>query len=118
MRWIFTNDHYYDPSLGIGHRIGLSCGFLPGIAASLRTMPIEEARKAAVTFVEKVGLVTEFQLLTDDGDLVYSGFCDSLDDATEAEAFAPLDWAMADAGCTTMMYRLVKDGPAAPWVQL
>ncbi len=47
-------------------------------------------------------LLTEhFRLYDDDGELYYEGRCTS--QMTEA-AFAPLDWAMANAGCTDLQY--------------
>lgn len=47
----------------------------------------------------------EFQLLDDDGILYYEGKCGDLAEASEQKAFEPLDWAMADVGCTEMLYR-------------
>ena len=52
-------------------------------------------------------LIYEFRLSDDDGEVYYVGRCGDLDDAYEEQAFAPLDWAMADSGCTTMEYRKV-----------
>jgi hypothetical protein len=48
-----------------------------------------------------------FRLLDDDDEVYYEGVMDKegFDDADESQAFAPLDWAMADAGCTEMQYR-------------
>ena len=44
-----------------------------------------------------------FKLYDDDGELYYSGLFYG-DPSTEA-AFAPLDWAMADSGCTSIKYK-------------
>lgn len=49
----------------------------------------------------------EFRLLDDDGELYFSGKCGDLDNADQDHAFAPLDWAMNDSGCTRMDYRKV-----------
>jgi hypothetical protein len=40
-----------------------------------------------------------FKLYDDDGELYYEGYSD--DDSS----FSPLDWAMADSGCTEIKYR-------------
>lgn len=58
----------------------------------------------------------EFKLLDDDGETYYLGVCGDLNEADGDQAFAPLDWAMADAGCTTMMYR--QKGTKARWETL
>ena len=51
------------------------------------------------------GLNYEFRLFDDDGELYYEGKCKDLDQQDEESAFAPLDWAEHDAGCTRMDYR-------------
>lgn len=43
-----------------------------------------------------------FRLYDDDRVLYYSGFSDDQDSDS---AFDPLDWAMADSGCTEIQYR-------------
>lgn len=47
---------------------------------------------------------TFFKLYDDDGNLYYDGFTSDINESEE-KAFAPLDWAMAYAGCTTMKYK-------------
>ncbi len=47
----------------------------------------------------------EFRLLDGDGEVYYQGVCEGLDDADGDQAFAPLDWAMNNDGCTTMEVR-------------
>jgi hypothetical protein len=49
--------------------------------------------------------VVPFRLYDDDGILYYEGFCRGLKDASEEQAFAPLDWAANHAGCTRMDYK-------------
>ena len=44
----------------------------------------------------------QFRLLDDDGILYYSGVC--LHGGSEDAVFAPLDWGMANAGCTEIQY--------------
>tara|TARA_R110000803_G_scaffold10308_6_gene31713 strand:- start:6939 stop:7217 length:279 start_codon:yes stop_codon:yes gene_type:complete len=46
-----------------------------------------------------------FKLYDDDDTLYYSGYLHE----DEEDEFAPLDWAMADSGCTDIKYR-GKDG--------
>jgi hypothetical protein len=57
----------------------------------------------------------EFQLLDDDGAVYFEGKCGDLALAPADEAFAPLDWAKNDSGCTEMRYRKVG---AEQWVTL
>lgn len=49
----------------------------------------------------------EFRLFDDDGELYYEGRCGDLEAADGDNAFAPLDWAEANDGCTRMDYRKV-----------
>ena len=53
----------------------------------------------------KESMTDEFRLFDDDGELYYEGLCKDLDDQDADSAFAPLDWAMNDVGCTRMDYR-------------
>ena len=57
-----------------------------------------------IAFTKRKGM-TAFRLFDDDGEHYYCGRInrDWLD-GDESTAFAPLDWAMADAGATTMKY--------------
>ena len=77
MRWIITKDHITD------------CDILPSCAGKgnfvLATPP----------------LPYRFRLYDDDGELYYEG---RSDDRNSDAAFAPLDWAMADSGCTRIDY--------------
>jgi hypothetical protein len=43
------------------------------------------------------------KLVDDDGEVIYMGYSSSIN-GTEEEAFAPLDWAERDAGCTNLYY--------------
>jgi hypothetical protein len=51
--------------------------------------------------LKKLGYNSYFTLYDDDGVLYYKGY---LHEACD-DAFAPLDWAMADSGCTEICYR-------------
>lgn len=54
----------------------------------------------------KASPTTEIRLLDDDGDIVFTGEMSIADlNDVEAVAFAPLDWAQADSGCTTLQYK-------------
>ena len=50
--------------------------------------------------IEKDG--QRFRLLDDDGIITYEGLM--LDPTNESSGFEPLDWAMNDAGCTSIEY--------------
>ncbi|MFW6855319.1 hypothetical protein ACODYM_28930 [Burkholderia gladioli] len=58
----------------------------------------------------------EMRLLDDDGIVYYVGMCGDITLAPEHLAFAPLDWSMADAGCTELQFR--KAGSNAEWETL
>jgi len=49
------------------------------------------------------GLDSHFRLKDDDGNIYYEGVCNGWDFPGD-EVFAPLDWAMVEAGATTMEY--------------
>lgn len=51
---------------------------------------------------------TRFRLFDDDGNLYWEGVM--WDDGSESQAFAPLNWAMGDSGCTTMKLWEARDG--------
>lgn len=85
MRWIITVDHLTplaEPMWFV--RANMPPGFTKQMAEEL---PFE------------------FQLFDDDDELYFSGKCGDLDTADCDAAFAPLDWAMDDSGCTCMKYR-------------
>jgi hypothetical protein len=52
----------------------------------------------------KADLPIRFRLLDDDGEVYYVGRMSTLDCEGD-EAFRPLDWAMADSGCTEMQVK-------------
>lgn len=81
MRWVITEDLIEDVELH--SRIGYG------------NFPI--ARKEELPY--------EFKLFDDDRVHYYTGRCDNPGQFDESEAFAPLDWAMNDSGCTIMQYR-------------
>jgi hypothetical protein len=98
MRWIITRDVIGDEA----HVVG--AGKYPERDA-VRNLTGEE-RKAAVANVAKhERWKYEIRLSDDDGNLYYEGLVGDLDNASEGPAFAPLDWAEANAGCTYMEYR-------------
>ena len=85
MRWIITVDHIGTNSHGVGD---------------------DENGKRMQTFVTAGdGLSYDFKLYDDDGKLYYEGRTADINE-DEERAFAPLDWAMRYAGCTTMKYRV------------
>lgn len=92
MKWIITRDLLCD--MGDQSRVG------KGNVASKDEIPEPHI---------------EFRLLDDDEDIYYYGVANKqeFDDADGEHAFAPLDWAMNDAGATSMEYR-EGDGPWLP----
>lgn len=61
-------------------------------------------------------LVSEFRLLDDDGNILFEGECEDLNKQDGDDAFAPLDWAEADSGCTAMQFRAT--GSNSEWEDL
>lgn len=49
----------------------------------------------------------EWRTKDDDGNVVFLGRCGDLTDADADDAFAPLDYSMADCGATALEYRLM-----------
>jgi hypothetical protein len=105
MYWMITGigPEIADADL-LSTRIG--AGSLP---AEVREMIKKADQAERLKLVERISQNSEFlfdfRTKCDDGHLMYSGVCGDLDDADESEAFAPLDYAMADVGATTMEYR-------------
>lgn len=83
MRWVITEDHRNKAEDTVPSRVGRG-NFMKAIANVL-------------TF--------QFRLYDDDGVLYYSGRCDDPQKFEESKALAPLNYGMADAGCTRMDYR-------------
>lgn len=92
MKWIITKDLI--PMEGVRSRIGW------GNYASDKTT--ETAVSLAQSPMTALALPYEFRLKDDDGEIYYEG---RSDDNSSQDAFAPLDWAEADAGCTSIEYR-------------
>ncbi|TSP14045.1 hypothetical protein [Cupriavidus campinensis] len=98
--WIITRDHLHEKSpdtystcVGRGDckkEVRLA---LPGVP--------KEARKAFDAELRKQ-MPFAFRLYDDDGELYYEGLSSDRDSET---AFQPLDWAMADSGCTRIDYK-------------
>lgn len=109
MRWVITNDHFAETvsesRVGVGHYKDREV---------VRAAPSAERAALVERYLStrENPLPYEFQLLTDDEELIYSGKCGDLATADESHAFAPLDWAMSDAGCTIMKYRKVGENSA------
>jgi hypothetical protein len=101
MLWIITND-YCAEQPGASH-VGRVSTHSAMRATKLRNCV--PAEKPALVERWKNECNFEFQLLDDDGNLLYAGVCKNLDNAMQEEAFEPLDWAMDDAGATEMQYR-------------
>lgn len=66
---------------------------------------INDGEYNGLTFGDTKGfeqfLTEKFKLYDDDGNLYYEGRASNQDDEV---AFEPLDWAMADSGCTDIKY--------------
>lgn len=110
MQWMITNDLI--PTEGLRTRVGM--GLYPAKDA-LPAHPESIAAQKAAAKQYTADWPFEFRLKDDDGEVYYEGRCGDLDNADEEMAFAPLDWAMNDAGCTTMEYRRVGE---KEWKQL
>lgn len=50
---------------------------------------------------DQVEMPHKFRLLDDDGEVYFEGWSN---DNNSERAFEPLDWAMADSGCTEIQY--------------
>ena len=96
--WIITKDYLVDEESGIKSRVG-TCS----------------SKYDAEKFATRPQL--HIRLLDDDGEVYYEGLATKkrILDSGEDLAFAPLDWAMADAGCTEMQYR---ENENQPWETL
>ena len=86
MLWLITKDHLFIDGISDHNRMGQRDIMAP-----------EDVQAPYYTH--------EFQLFDDDGILYYEGICQNPETFDEDECCAPLDWAMNDAGCTTMKYR-------------
>lgn len=51
----------------------------------------------------------EFRLMDDDDNVMFEGICQNPNNYGQDEAFDPLDWGMADSGCTQMEIRNRED---------
>lgn len=105
MLWIITEDKINkggenDCPSRVGKTVTAHAGRLNAMA---QVTSAEE--KAALIEQWKALCNFEFRLFDDDGEHYYSGVCRDLDLQSAGPAFAPLDWAMNDAGCTRMDYR-------------
>lgn len=110
MFWIITRDVIGDEPLAVG------VGKYPG-RHSIVNLTGDERREAVRNTAALPGLWHyEIRLFDDDGNLYYEGLVGDLDNASEGPAFAPLDWAEANAGCTYMEYRRI--GTNEHWRQL
>lgn len=101
MHWIITKD-LINTSPDDTPKVGRFCG-AKQYAEALRAAPKDAKEAIRQAFRDTMNF--EFRLYDDDNELYYEGLCKDLDDADEEQAFAPLDWAMADVGATRMDYR-------------
>lgn len=111
MHWIITKD-LINTASGDKSRLNYKCA-PRGWIKEFKEAHDDVKTKMVQRFKEEMNY--EFRLFDDDGVLYYEGLCKDLENADQDEAFAPLDWAMADVGATTMKYR--KKG-AAIWETL
>jgi hypothetical protein len=110
MEWIITKDLIAEP----GEKTRVGYGAL--MSATVLMLPPKGApdrRAAKEAYVAT--LPYEFRLYDDDNVLYYEGRCGDITNVGEEEAFAPQDWAMNDAGCTSTQYRKVG---ASKWEDL
>lgn len=61
----------------------------------------EKLPQKEINLLKKQGYTKHFNLYDDDDVLYYSGYLHE----NEEDEFAPLDWAMADSGCTDCKIR-------------
>lgn len=105
MLWIITADHINGKDCNdVPSRVGRFSAKAT-FAQGLRTLDDNAKKKALEEFKSLMNF--EFRLFDDDGELYYEGLCKDLENQDEQSAFAPLDWAMNDAGATRMDYRKV-----------
>lgn len=100
MLWIILVDHHAEEG-----RSNVGRGHSPQIFREALAHAPEERKQAMVTGYAEM-LPYEFRLLDDDGNVDYEGACEDLNNFGGDEPFAPLDWAEADTGSTTMEYRV------------
>jgi hypothetical protein len=107
MDWVITKDSISDADelsrVGVCHLGNEFTATLAGDADRRRGQILDHAKT----------LPYEFQLFDDDGELYYKGKCGDCTNEPAEVAFAPLDWATNDSGCTTMKFR--KAGSNAEW---
>jgi hypothetical protein len=92
MKWIITKDLLHTD--GKHSRVGYGSF---GVDKNLHTRV-----SLALSPMTALALPHQFRLKDDDGEIYYEG---RSDDNTSQDAFRPLDWAEADAGCTIIEYR-------------
>lgn len=95
MRWVITKDHTEPPdTAGAMNDVGWG----QDDRGALVRLDIAMARVRA-----RDSDMVPFKLYDDDGELYYEGASRDLGEEEE-RAFAPLDWAMRNAGCTRLDY--------------
>ncbi|UBM12804.1 hypothetical protein [Cupriavidus metallidurans] len=105
MQWLILKDLINKPGGSTPSRVGRGYIRNENDRNLISGLPREGLKHALKGFTENWS--DEFRLKDDDGAVYYEGRCNGLDDADQDNAFAPLDWAMNDAGCTTMEVRKV-----------
>ena len=101
MRWIILQD-LINTSPGDTNRVGYG---RKSKEFQKRVAEAPESERQALYDAYGLIMPFEFRLLDDDGEIYYVGACGDLEKADGDNAFAPLDWAAGDVGCTTMEYR-------------
>lgn len=108
MLWIITQDHISERCCKtLGEPVVTHVGKV-GTRNPTRKQQYAGAtpeRKAELLEQYKEECDFEFRLYSDDRELYYEGICKNLDNQDGDNAFAPLDWAMRNDGCTYMQYR-------------
>lgn len=103
MNWIITTDSIGDEPTAIG-----KCSLPWGNQGPPSAMKSEHDRLNWVQgYLQAHGteFPFEFRLFDGDDELCYEGRCGDCTNVDADTAFAPLDWATFNAGCTTMHYR-------------
>lgn len=102
MKWIITEDHTENgPATW-------SCMGMTDSTEQTRVIRAESKKNRVVAvsaYIEGHGLLYEFQLFDDDGDLCLTGRCGDITDCSGDLAFAPLDQMAGYTGCTELRYR-------------
>ncbi len=115
-RWIITKDHISAKDETILHsRRGI--GKAIDLKVALTRVALVRADDEDGDKIDAIAkaMAHEIRLLDDDGEVYFEGASNDINQS-EGRSFAPLDWAMDDAGCTELQYRPM--GSDAKWETL